>query len=438
MITPTVQTARRGADTPRQKDWSWVEASVWTERMRAALENGVKGGKWYSLMDKVYRRGTLEAAWQRVKANRGAAGVDRMSIERFEAHAERYLRELERQLQSGHYRPQAVRRVYIPKADGKQRPLGIPAVKDRIVQTALKLVVEPIFDWEFLASSHGFRPGHGCKEALREVDEGLQAGDTWVVDADIKSYFDSIPHGRLMEQIEKRIADRQVLTLIDAFLSQSILDGMERWTPTQGSPQGAVISPLLANIYLHELDCTLSRAGYRWVRYADDFVVLCATQAEAEQALRCIQTWMTEHALTLHPEKTHVGDCRQPGQGFEFLGYRFEGGRRWVRNKSLKALKDTLRTKTRRTRGDSMRCIIAELNPTLRGWFAYFKHAHHWTYGPIDGFVRRRLRAIRRKQTHRPGFGSNHEDHRRWPNAYFAAHGLFTLREAHVLASQSR
>jgi len=420
------------------RDWSWAEACVWNERMLAALDNGVKGGKWFSLIDKVYRSETLQAAWRKVAANAGAAGVDRQSVEQFAARAELYLGELEAALKAGSYQPLAVLRVEIPKGPGKTRPLGIPVVKDRIVQTALKLVMEPIFEREFLDMSYGFRPGRGCKDALREVDRLLKAGYTSVVDADLANYFGTIPYAPLMAHVGERVSDGRLLQLIEAFLHQDIVKGAQRWTPTEGTPQGAVISPLLANIYLHPLDCLMRESGYRMVRYADDFVVLCQTAEEARAGLAKVQAWVEANGLTLSPDKTHVGDCREAGQGFDFLGYHFEAGERWVRRKSWHAIRDRIRARTGRTRGDSLACIIAELNPLLRGWYGYFKHAHPWTFSGMDGFVRRRLRALRRKQQKRPGTGRTLADHRRWPKAFFAELGLFTMTEAHALASQSR
>ena len=427
----------QGAET-HGRDWTWVEATVWNERMLAALGNGVRGGKWFSLIDKVYRAQTLKAAWHKVKSNAGAAGVDGQSVERFESRAEQYLEELGQTLRVGQYRPQPIRRVEIPKGGGRLRPLGIPVVKDRIVQTALKLVIEPIFEREFEDSSYGFRPGRGCKEALRKVDELIKEGYAHVVDADLDSYFDSIPKEPLMSEVSERISDGKVLELIRAFLNQDIIEGMKRWTPVGGTPQGAVISPLLANIYLHPLDRQMREKGYCMVRYADDFVVLCRTAQQAQGALGEVRAWVEQKGLRLNADKTHVGDCRQAGQGFEFLGYRFEVGRRWVRRKSLLALRERIRHKTRRTRGDSLACIIADLNPTLRGWFHYFKHAQPRVHQLTDGFVRRRLRAILRKQDKRPGMGKCRDDHRRWPNTFFAAQGLFTLTTARGLASQSR
>lgn len=419
-------------------EWAWVDRTIWTERMLAALGNGVKGHKWFSLIDKVYRPSTLQSAWEQVQSNQGAAGIDGQSIEGFAANAERYLNELAKDLEAGQYQPQAVRRVEIPKAGGKTRPLGIPTVKDRIVQTAVKRVIEPIFEKEFLPMSYGFRPGKGCKDALREVDMYLKEGYTHVVDADLKGYFDSIPHSLLTERIEERISDGRLLDLLAGWLKQDIVNGLERWTPAGGTPQGAVISPLLANLYLHPLDERMTRLSYRMVRYADDFVILCERAEQAQMALEEVRAWVEENGLTLHPDKTHVGDCRIEGQGFEFLGYRFEAGKRWVRKKSLQGFKDKIRAKTSRSRGDSLTCIIADLTPMVRGWYGYFKHADRWIFSNLDGFIRRRLRAILRKQEKRAGMGKCYDDHKRWPNAYFAALGLFTMTEARMSASQSQ
>jgi len=429
--------ATQGGEAAR--DFSWAEASVWTKRMLSALVNGVKGGKWYALMDKVFAPATLTAAWTKVHANDGAAGVDGQSLERFAAKADDYLAELSAALREGSYRPQAVKRVEIPKGDGKTRPLGIPTVKDRIVQQAVRLVIEPIFEAGFRDGSYGFRPGRGCREALREVDGLIGQGYAFVVDADLASCFDSIPHDRLMALVEAKVSDGRVLDLIRGWLKADILKGLETWTPTRGSPQGAVISPLLANIYLDPLDAFVARCGYRMVRYADDFVILCRTREEAQAALEDVRVWVSENGLALHPDKTHVGDCRQPGQGFEFLGYRFEAGQRHVRKKSLDKLKDSLRTKTKRTRGDSLVRIVADLNRTLRGWFGYFKHAHPFIFKRLDAFTRRRLRALLRRQTKRPSrMGMSRADHQRWPNAFFAEAGLFALHTAWLSARQSR
>lgn len=411
---------------------------MWTERMLSALGNGVKGGKWYSLIDKVYAPATLAVAWTKVRANKGAAGVDGQSIERFAARAEVYLSELSAALREGTYRPQAVKRVDIPKGDGRTRPLGIPTVKDRIIQQAVRLAIEPIFESGFCDGSYGFRPGRGCHDALREVDRLLKDGYTHVVDADLASYFDTIPHDGLMTRVEEKVSDGRVLDLIRGWLKADILKGLDRWRPVEGSPQGAVISPLLANIYLDPLDRLIAERGYPMVRYADDFVVLTRSRLEAEAALALVKAWVAENGLTLHPEKTRIANCRKKGNGFEFLGYRFERGRRHVRKKSLDKLKETIREKTRRTRGQSLKVVIADLNRTLRGWFGYFKHAHPNIFLELDQMIRRRLRAMLRKQDKRPGVGNDHRDHRRWPNAYFANAGLLALHTAWQSARQSR
>lgn len=437
-ISIVLETAKPEIDTQIKTDLSWVETTVWTERMLTALGNGVQGDKWYSLMDKVYKERTLKAAWKRVASNKGAAGVDRISIDRFRAKEEIYLAEIANELKAGRYHPQAVRRVHIPKGNGKTRPLGIPTVKDRIVQMALKMVLEPIFEVEFLDMSYGFRPKRGCKDALREVDKLIKEGYTYVVDADISRYFDTIPHNKLMKLIEDKISDSSVLTLIDNFLQQKIMDGLEEWTPTKGTPQGAVLSPLLANLYLHPLDMITTQAGYKMVRYADDFVIVCQNQEDSEVALGMVKQWTQTNGLNLHPDKTHIGNCSERGQGFEFLGYRFENGKRFVRLKSLKVLRDKIRQKTKRTQGNSIVNIINSLNPMLKAWFEYFKHAERQTFKDIDGFIRRRLRSILCRYNGMSIFGRSHAIHRRWPNIFFAKHGLITLYEAHVSACQSR
>lgn len=421
---------------PRPR-WWWVEPSVWTERMLTALEQGVKGGVWFSLIDKVYSEGNLQAAFAAVAANDGAAGVDHVTIEQFATRLPENLEHLQTSLRAGTYVPQAVRRVWIPKpGTNQQRPLGIPTVRDRVAQAALRRALEPIFERDFAEQSYGFRPGRGCQDALARVDELLKAGYTYVVDADLKSYFDTIPHDKLMDQLRQKVADGRVLALIEAFLKAGIMDGLEEWTPEEGSPQGSVISPLLSNIYLDPLDHRMAAAGFQMVRYADDFVVFCRSRQEAEAALEVIRHWVAEAGLTLHPEKTRIADANQKGEGFDFLGYHFERGYRWPRPKSIQKLKTALRPKTRRTNGRSLQAIIADINRTMQGWFGYFRHSHYTTFEPIDKWVRMRLRSILRKRQKKRGRGRG-SDHQRWPNAYFAKLGLYTLKAAHVVASQS-
>ena len=417
--------------------WAWVEPTVWTERMLAALEQGVKGGTWFSLMDKVYAMPNLRAAFAKVKANAGAAGVDRQTLTMFEQHLETNLQRLAQELRVRSYRPQAVRRKWIAKVGNKneKRPLGIPTVRDRVVQAALGHMVEPIFERDFAPHSYGFRPKRGCKDALRRVVELLRAGYPYVVDADLKSYFDTIPHTALLDEVKRKVADGRVLELIEAYMKNSIMDGLQQWIPDGGTPQGAVLSPLLSNIYLDPLDHLMRQARYEMVRYADDFILLCRSEAEAQRALEQVQQWTAQAGLTLHSEKTHIVDAAQPG-GFDFLGYHFERGQRWPRKKSLAKFKDTIRAKTKRTSGLSLEMIIVNVNRTLMGWFHYFKHSHQRTFPPLDGWVRMRLRSILRKRRGQCGRGRG-ENHRRWPNAYFHAHGLYSLTIAHATICQS-
>lgn len=417
--------------------WDWVAASVWTPRMLAALEtNGVRGGKWHSLIDKVYALPNLYAAWAEVKANKGAAGVDHQTIEHYESDLEANLNKLAAQLRDGSYVPQAVRRVWIPKPGSREdRPLGIPTVRDRVVQTALRNVIEPIFEVGFAAQSYGFRPGRGCQDALQRVEQLLDAGSTFVVDADLKSYFDTIPHVEMRARVEAKVADGRVLALLDAFLQQEVMSTLGATIPEAGTPQGAVISPLLSNIYLDPLDQLMAAQGWEMVRYADDFVILCRSQAEAEQALSLVREWTAQAGLNLHPEKTRVVDATQRG-GFDFLGYHFERGYKWPRQKSVQKMKDRVRELTKRTSGESLCAIITQLNKTLRGWYEYFKHSHRTTWPRLDKWIRMRLRSILRKRSRRRGRGRG-ADHQRWPNAYFETQGLFNFGAAAASKGQS-
>ena len=290
------------------QEWSWVEPRIWTERMLAALEQGVKGGKWYSLIDKLYPEDTLGRAFARVAANRGAAGVDHVSVAHYARDLDANLKRLSEELRTGSYRPQAIRRHYIPKPGSRERrPLGIPTVGDRVVQTALRLVLEPIFERDFARHSYGFRPGRGCKNALRRVAELLKAGYVHVVDADLQSYFDTIPKDRLLARVGQKVSDGRMLALVAAFLEQGVLDGLEQWTPEEGTPQGAVCSPLLSNIYLDPLDHLMEARGFAMVRYADDLVVLCRSPQTAAAALAVLQEWTAQAGLTLAPDQDPGG-----------------------------------------------------------------------------------------------------------------------------------
>ena len=440
-MTPSAE-AKPAAVTGRSKQagevrarWPWTEPTVWTERMLTALEDGVKGGRWYSLMDKVSAPRVLRAAYERVRRNGGAAGVDHVTVERFGADLETNLEKLSQQLRSGSYRPQGIRRQWIPKPGSREkRGLGIPTVRDRVVQTAVRWVLEPIFERHFAEHSYGFRPGRGCHDALRRVDGLLEQGFVWVVDADLRRFFDTIPHAELLARVRREVSDGKVLALLEAFLRQPVMDGIAEWSPEEGTPQGAVISPLLSNIYLDALDHRMADDGFSMVRYADDFVVLCRSREEAEEALSAIEDWVSRAGLALHPEKTRIVDASQPG-GFDFLGYHFERGYSWPSPKSLKKLKARVREQTKRTNGHSLETILRRLNRTLQGWMAYFGYSHGTTYARLDKWIRMRLRSILRKRQGRRGRGRG-QDHQRWPNAYFAERGLFSLKAAYVEAGQ--
>jgi len=426
------------------------ERGVWSEPMLVALARGLKGNKWFSLIDKVWSERTLEKAWGKVKSNAGACGVDGITIGRFAKDSPSRLLVVNEQLKRGSYQPKPVKRVWIDKpGSAEKRPLGIPTVTDRVVQAAVRMVIEPIFENRFAKHSYGFRPGCGCKDALRRVEELLRAGNTHVVDVDIKGYFDTIPHDRLMALVREHVADGRVLGLIEGFLKQGVIEGTE-WQEAkretapekqEGTPQGGVISPLLANIYLDPLDWLMAGCGIEMVRYADDMVVLCRSQEEAMSALEKIGEWMVEAGLTLHPDKTRMVDMGLADSHFDFLGYRFKRSRlgrliRLVRPKSLSKLRESIKPRTRRNNGRSMEAIVADINRTLRGWFAYFKHIHPSELEEIDRWVRVRLRSILRKRRGGRGRGRG-QDHYRWPNRYFTGLGLFCLLDAKVTETTS-
>lgn len=418
--------------------WPWIEPKVWTERMLAALERGIEGGKWFRLIDKVWALKNLNIAAEKVIENSGCAGIDGQTTAMFERHKENEVRRLQKELEDDTYRPQAAKRTWIEKPGGKElRPLGIPTVRDRVVQNAMRHVIEPIFERDFAPHSYGFRPGRGCKDALRAVEGLLESGHHYVVDADLKSYFDTIPHDKLMERMKQKISDGRTLKLIESFLKAGVMDGLKGWeSGEEGTPQGAVISPLLANIYLNPLDWKMEEEGWKMVRYADDFVILCQREEEARAVLETVQKWVEENGLTLHPEKTRIVDASQPG-GFDFLGYHFERGMKWPRKKSVKNLKRKIHGKTHRNEGRSLAAICSDLNETLRGWLNYFKHSKRTAFGTIDSYVRGRLRGILRKRQHKKGRARG-KDHHLWPKTYFTALGLFSLNDAHIAACQSR
>ena len=407
--------------------WWWIEHGVWTDRMLTRLEQSEPTTVWFGLWDKVIGLRNLQAAFQAVWRNRGAPGVDGQTVEQFDQEERVQLARLEEELRTGSYRRQPARRVWIPKpGTTEQRPLGIPAVRDRVVEAALRNVLEPIFERDFAGSSYGFRPGRGCREAVRRVEELLSQGYVWCVDADLKSYFDTIPHEGLMELVRQRVVDGSVLALVEQCLEAGVLEELEGWQPTErGTPQGAVISPLLANLYLNPLDHEMEGRGRKLVRYADDLVVLCRSREEAQRVLEELRVWTGKAGLTLHPTKTRIVNGTE--EGFDFLGWHFCGGKKWPRKKSLQKLRERLRPLTRRQQGGCLAAIAATVNPILRGWYNYFRDSHGSDLGVTDGWVRRRLRAMLRKREKRPGYGLGKEDHRRWPNRWFAAQGLFSL-----------
>lgn len=414
-----------------------AERGVWSEPMLVALERGVKGNKWFSLIDKVWSERTLELAWETVRSNAGACGVDGITIGRFAKDSQSRLLAVKEQLKRGAYQPKPVKRVWIDKpGSAEKRPLGIPTVADRVVQAAVRMVIEPIFESRFAEHSYGFRPGRGCKDALRRVGELLRAGNTHVVDVDIKGYFDSIPHDLLMALVRERIADGRVLGLIEGFLKQGVIEGEDWREAKEGTPQGGVISPLLANIYLDPLDWLMAGSGLEMVRYADDMVVLCRNREEASTAMEKLREWMAKAGLTLHPDKTRTVDMGLADSHFDFLGYRFKRSRRGrlirlVRPKSLRKLRESIKPRTRRNNGKSMEAVVADVNRTLKGWYAYFKHVHPSELEEIDRWVRVRLRSILRKRRGGRGRGRG-QDHHRWPNRYFTGLGLFCLLDATV------
>jgi len=414
----------------------WAQPVVWTDRMLTTLlENKVRGGKWHALIDKVYAELNLFTAARKVTAKEKAAGVDGQSCEAFEEHLFVETRQLSEQIKVQTYRPSAVRRVHIPKPGrpNETRPLGIPTVRDRVVQRAIVNVIEPILDHQFHERSFGFRHERGARDALRIVEQKIQDGHVYVVDADLKGYFDTIPKDRLLALVKEHISDSRMLGLIKLFLDQSILEELREWTPIAGVPQGAVLSPVLSNLYLNPLDHEMADIGFEMVRYADDFVVLCRSQSEAEAALQMITQWVEQAGLTLHPTKTKIVDSRS--ESFAFLGYSFRGDKIYPRRESLVKMKARIKELTSRKRPGSIQAIAKELNRVSVGWFGYFRHCCWTIFTDLDAKIRSRLRRLllkrhRKNPRHLPR-------QQRWPNDYFAKAGLYSLREAHFRFDQS-
>lgn len=441
-VTVAVEGKREGMPTtakhPREKVRK-LQRGLWVSAKRS------KTRRFHALYGQIHRSDVLWEAWRRVRGNRGACGVDGQTLKAIEGQGVgKFLKAIQAALKAGEYRPSLVRRRYIPKSDGKQRPLGIPTVRDRVVQMAAKMVVEPVFEADFLPCSYGFRPRRNATQALEAIREAGNAGHNFVVDGDIRAYFDSIDQGRLMELVGKRISDRRVLKLIRRWLKAGVMeDGTIRET-LAGTPQGGVISPLLANIYLHELDRAWEQEHKSLgilVRYADDFVVMCRHQSQANEARRVVEKRLTGLGLTLHPEKTRVVGLKYGREGFTFLGCAIRKCRsiqrrpnrhymnRWPGPRAMNNLRRRVHelTAVRGNRAKNLLGVIRGLNPVLRGWGNYFRSGNaDPKFNRMDGYVYRRLcQWLRRRGGQRSRF--RYAD---WPQnrLYGSAYGLHRLQ----------
>ncbi len=413
-------------------------------RLWAAAKQS-SGRRFHALYDRIYRPDVLWEAWERVRANRGAAGVDQVTVAAVEEDygVHRMLGELAADLRAGIYRPVPVRRMEIPKPDGRKRPLGIPTVRDRVCQQAAKIVLEPIFEADFLAVSFGFRPKRSATDALEAIRVAFPKGRVFVFEADIRDFFGSIDHDRLLSLVEARVSDRRVLKLLCLWLRAGVLDQGVLAETVTGTPQGGVISPLLANIFLHAFDRAWAESGTgELVRYADDFVVLCTTRSQAEHAQQVATTILGGLGLELHPDKTRVVDLREGGEGFDFLGCHLRArmsGRlwekygkrryylhRWPSQRSMKRARQRVRALTDRRRvGMELKDVIGDLNLFLRGWGNYFRTGNASSkFRQLDRHVAWRLHRLlvkKRGRNLRAGQAA------RWTEAWFHDQGLHQL-----------
>lgn len=392
-----------------------------------------------NLFNQIHSRINLTVSWLQVKKNKGAAGVDFQTIQKAQNKIEHILEMLEQRIKKGTYKTKPVKRVYIPKANNKQRPIGIPTVQDRIVQQAVRNIIEPIIDPMFEDFSYGFRPGKSAKQALAKIEELLHQKQRWIIQVDLESFFDTIPHELIIEKLQKHIKEKKVIKLIQGFLKSGIMKESIKHQSTTGTPQGGVISPLLANLVLDELDKYTKSQGIKMVRYADDFIVLTKTKRQAEHVRKGIIKKLEQLKLKVNQEKTRISHVSEE---FNFLGYTFGGGEyhkgdggtkvtpvyKRPSSKAIKRLKDKIRILTRRQQPRNIVMIKEQLNPVIRGWYNYFKHGKNTRrFKDLDGWYRMRLRSFIHKR-------KSYLDNTKYPNAFFKEKGYLFLSDLFLVS----